>query len=700
MNAALPVKIALSKVIDVDKEKCVNCHRCIAVCPVKHCNNGSLDHVEIDPNLCIGCGECLKACTHDARMIIDDFEAMMSDLKNNVKIVAVVAPAIAASFPDTYLQFNSWMKSVGISAVFDVSFGAELTVKSYFAHIAESAPKLVIAQPCPAIVTYIQLYRPELIPYLAPADSPMMHTMKMIREFYPAYSNHKLAVISPCVAKKREFDEVGIGDYNVTITRIKDYIKKKEIDLRRYKEADFDNDPAERAVLFSTPGGLMRTAERENPAIVSMTRKIEGPETIYHYLSGLKAQLENGANPLLIDCLNCALGCNGGTGTGNSGMHPDELEHHVEKRKEKMQALYRSRNAPGQKPPTLHKIQKTINKYWRKDLYGRSYRDLSGNNFIQPISEQERDKLYGEMLKHETKDIKNCNSCGYYSCEEMAAACHYGLNKIENCHFYLQTRINRQVEKKQTQIDRLNVHLGNITNEIYHIQMSLTSLVKQISEQFSLVDSTTQSVTEEMKSVRDVSQRLDANSTQRLVDITRAGNEKVDNLVKLMSDVSAIVDEMNTMIALINDISSRTNILSINAAIQSAQAGEYGKAFAVVSREIKNLAQSSTTQADRVSRSLKATVQKVKNAIEMSKESGTAFQEMAAEVKAVDGFLSSMNRQVLKMSQDSDTILDIIRKLTTVSDEVMNNSENIHQSTDEILTALKDLEKTYKQDEE
>ncbi len=83
---------------------------------------------------------------------------------------AIVAPAIAANFPDHYFQVNTWLRSIGVEAIFDVSFGAELTVKSYLEHVKQHNPELVIAQPCPAIVTYVQIYRPELIPYLAPAN--------------------------------------------------------------------------------------------------------------------------------------------------------------------------------------------------------------------------------------------------------------------------------------------------------------------------------------------------------------------------------------------------------------------------------------------------------------------------------------------------------------------------------------------------
>ncbi|MBN2806405.1 MAG: 4Fe-4S binding protein [Prolixibacteraceae bacterium] len=190
--------------IAIDQAKCVNCHACITACPVKLCNDGSGSYKKINHQMCIGCSSCVDACTHQARTVINDFSAFQTALEKTESMLAIVAPAIAASFPDTYLNLNCWFKSSGIAALFDVSFGAKLTVKSCLEHIKVNKPKTVIAQPCSAIVNYIEIHQPELIKYLAPADSPMADTMKMIRHFYLEYSEHKITVISPCIAKRRE----------------------------------------------------------------------------------------------------------------------------------------------------------------------------------------------------------------------------------------------------------------------------------------------------------------------------------------------------------------------------------------------------------------------------------------------------------------------------------------------------------------
>ena len=437
---------SLPQIVYVDEDKCINCHACIAICPVKFCNDGSGDHVTVNDDTCIGCGRCLSACTHDARRYIDDFSAFMNDIGDGEKMVAIIPPAAAANFPEQYLRLNGWLKSLGVDAVFDVSFGAELSARSYAEHVKNDNPEMVITQPCPAIVTYIEIYQPELLPYLAPVDSPMLHTIKMIRRFYPEYTDHRVAVISPCLAKKREFTETGQGDYNVAFLSLVRHFDESGISLDDYPEVEFDNPPAERAVLFSSPGGLLRTMERWFPGISDKTRKIEGNPHIYEYLKKMPAVLagEKGMSPLLVDCLNCEMGCNGGPLTPGKEKSPDEIEYWIERRNAEM----RERYSAGSNDGAGHaEIEKAIDRYWEPGLYARTYRDLSSNAEIRIPGDQEREEIYRTMHKYSEADIYNCSSCGYGRCEHMATAIFNGLNRPENCHHYLESE--REVARRK-----------------------------------------------------------------------------------------------------------------------------------------------------------------------------------------------------------------------------------------------------------
>ena len=446
---------SLRQVVKVDNDKCLNCHACITACPVKYCNNGSGDVVEVNADMCIACGKCIEACTHDARYYVDDFQKFIDDIIAGEKIIAIAAPAVAAGFPDLYLNLNGWLKELGIEAIFDVSFGAELTVKSYLEHIKKNNPKTVIAQPCAAIVTYIELYKPELIQYLAPVDSPMLHTAKMVKRFYPQYKNHKIAVISPCNAKRHEFDETGIGDYNIAHQSIDKFLKDNKLKLSSFAKVDFDNPSAERAVNFSSPGGLLYTAERWMPGISEKARKIEGNPLVYDYFNTLPNIIEQGKAPLIIDCLSCEFGCNAGPLTLTKGLPQDEIEYRIKKRSDKLKEKYLSENENNPKLNT-QQIEKVINKYWEDGLYTRTYVNRWKNVNLKYPNDKEKKKIYKLMHKYHDDDIKNCSSCGYASCEGMAVAIFNKLNKVENCHFYLSKETELSNEKTQESKIRLS----------------------------------------------------------------------------------------------------------------------------------------------------------------------------------------------------------------------------------------------------
>ena len=226
-------------VIGIDHDKCVNCHQCIAACPVKYCLDGSKETIYINSELCIGCGSCIDACSHNARYLIDDWDEFVSETAEKKDIVAIVAPSAAASYGNNLLNLNGWLASFGVKAFFDVSFGAELTVYSYLQFIKKNSPEMVIAQPCPVIVNYLELNQPSLLKYLAPIDSPMLHTVKMIRKYFPKYQKSKIIAISPCLAKKHEFDQTDQNILNITFASLEKYIAEKNIRLEAFKKIPY-----------------------------------------------------------------------------------------------------------------------------------------------------------------------------------------------------------------------------------------------------------------------------------------------------------------------------------------------------------------------------------------------------------------------------------------------------------------------------
>jgi iron only hydrogenase large subunit-like protein len=681
----------LVAVVEIDRDKCVNCHACISACPVKSCNDASGDHVAIIAERCIGCCHCISACAHDARKGIDDADRFFDDLSRGVPMVAIAAPAVAAVFPDRYLELNGWLRSLGVSACFDVSFGAELTIRSYLEHMKQAGGKTTLAQPCPAIVAYIEVHQPDLLPYLAPADSPMLHTMKMVRAYYPQYEKHRFVVLSPCYAKKRELLDTGFGDYNVTLISLARRIAERAVRLESFAKVEYDNPPAERAVLFSTPGGLLRTAERWNPAVTSIARKIEGVHTVYDYFRQLPASIASSQAPLLVDCLNCERGCNGGPGTGTSKLPLDQVESAVEKRSQEM----RQRSSEGKSAAeSRDQLEALVGQYWRPGLYSRSYHDRSRDASLIVPGEAQIKEIFARMDKTEKADVLDCAACGYGSCNAMAAAILQGLNRPDNCHRFKSKRIVRLARSLSESLVAVSDAAGRIRNAAQQIAEGAQGISKGATQQARSLQQIDGHVERLTSSTEQTATRTKeaAKLAAEAGNAAQSGRQSSDEVAQAMARIVKAAENTSAIIRDINEIAFQTNLLALNAAVEAARAGDAGRGFAVVANEVRNLATGAKEAAQKTEKLVRESISLAGQGSHLSGEATSRLGEIHG---SVDKLIALVKDIAQATAEQSSGLMKVRATLAQAEDVIQTNSEASQQAStasEELAEQAQELE--------
>jgi iron only hydrogenase large subunit-like protein len=667
------------------------------------CNNGAGDVVAVNDDLCIGCGECIRICSHGARVGVDDFDQWMQDLKNGTDIVAIVAPAIVATFGESYLKFNSFLKKLGIKAVFDVSFGAELTVRSYVEYKKSEKPELMIASPCPVLVSFIEIYQPSLLKFLVPRDSPMVHMMKVIRNDYPQYSSYKIAAISPCYAKRREFDSAHIGDYNVTFRSIQQYMKEQNENIELYHEEPYVNPPAERGVRFSMPGGLMRTVERYDPDIVSHTRKVEGCPDVYDHLSYLSSLFKKNPSDQrfapthsLVDCLNCRLGCNGGPGTLNQKKHVDEIERLVEARGVKALKFHRK--------TLLSKkmFERTLSKYWIKGLFDRTFTDRSElfRKALKRATKEELAEIHKKMYKTAPEHFLECASCGYASCEQMAFALFNHLNKFENCRHYAWKhdleKEKQTMQKHMQDLDNMIIRVRNhMSEEVMKSLDGIDLLVQSVHKTDSTVKKSYTIIKSMIGNITTIFENIERNTEtiKQLNNLSIDGKNSINSINTLIANVSTHYETLIQASKIISHIANDTNILGINAAIEASRAKESGKGFNVVAEEIRQLAKNSHYQAQDIEQILND----VKKLIDKSNKSSVQAQDKFDSIMSLVESIKNEDETIfneVKIQNDTGTqVTDALNEINQFTETIKQESEQLLRSIQSLLNDINLLKK-------
>ncbi|MDR1398963.1 MAG: methyl-accepting chemotaxis protein [Treponema sp.] len=226
------------------------------------------------------------------------------------------------------------------------------------------------------------------------------------------------------------------------------------------------------------------------------------------------------------------------------------------------------------------------------------------------------------------------------------------------------------------------------------ITMNINKLSGHVEKQTSAVSKSSSSIEEMIANIRSVSETLEKNvkSIQELAEFAGVGQA---GLQEVSADIQEIARESEGLLEIngvMENIASQTNLLSMNAAIEAAHAGDAGKGFAVVADEIRKLAESSGEQSKTISTVLK----KIKTSIDKISVSN---ESVLKKFEAIDGGIKSVSAQaeliknaMEEQNRGSKQILEVISEVNSITQDVSSGAVEMFEGSSQVTKEAHNLE--------
>ena len=258
----------------------------------------------------------------------------------------------------------------------------------------------------------------------------------------------------------------------------------------------------------------------------------------------------------------------------------------------------------------------------------------------------------------------------------------YELNDTSSQTLAANNEISKAVEDvaegstgMAASISKINENLLEMSNETKDINAS----VDEIKNQTVAVQDSSKIMNDKIKSMQDSSHKMD---------------EGISAISKRIETVNTTVDKVSNIVSVIEEISSETNLLSLNASIEAARAGDAGKGFAVVAQEIRVLSDNTNTELENIKQIISSLVEECRYCVQAS---GTIVEDNAKqkeEIKAVLDEFGSLDEQIQKTAEKADEIEELVTAMIELNDDITKSSNSltdVSAATEEMNANIEEL---------
>ncbi|MBN1696652.1 MAG: hypothetical protein JW881_03970 [Spirochaetales bacterium] len=235
-------------------------------------------------------------------------------------------------------------------------------------------------------------------------------------------------------------------------------------------------------------------------------------------------------------------------------------------------------------------------------------------------------------------------------------------------------------------VEETRAKLASIVNYIEKITSNIENLSGFVNETASAMNEMASSIVS-VNNITGTANELAAN----LVFVTKDGERHLERTLSAIDDIKKASGKVMEIIEVLNDISSQTNLLAMNATIEAAHAGSYGKGFAVVADEIRKLAENSTVQAKEIANHIGKMSSLIDEGVTRSVETGNAFEKINTDIGNTTKLINEISSAMGEQSSGTNQILSVIGTVVDATEEIRSLILDLKDDREKIKKDIEEL---------